>query len=84
MFHTCMFSEAMQSHHGHDCCKEKQLTKTFLSTLADQVYEAVAYLRQSKVLEEGIDRGGKGKEKGQERRMKKLEGEAKRKAWEEG
>lgn len=63
-------------------------------TTLDEVYEAVIYLRQSKVLEEGMDRGGKGhrgkgrgdrdQEEGQERRLKKLEGEAKRKAWEEG
>jgi len=58
----------------------------------DEVYEAVIYLRQSKVLEEGMNRGGKGArgrdrgdhEEGQERRLRKLEGEAKRKAWEEG
>ena len=58
----------------------------------DKVYEAVIYLRQSKVLEEGMDSGGKGArgegrgdhEEGQERRLRKLEGEAKRKAWEEG
>ena len=58
----------------------------------DAVYEAVIYLRQSKVLEEGMNRGGKGArgrdrgdhEEGQERRLRKLEGEAKRKAWEEG
>ncbi len=56
------------------------------------MYEAVIYLRQSKVLEEGVDWGGRGaqgkgqgvQEEGQERRMKKLKGEAKRKAWEEG
>ncbi len=58
----------------------------------DEVYEAVIYLRQSKVLEEGMNRGGRGargkdrgdQEEGQERRLRKLEGEAKRKAWEEG
>ncbi len=56
------------------------------------IKEAVTYLRQSKVLEEGMDWGGRGapgknrgdQEEGQERRMKKLKGEAKRKAWEEG
>ncbi len=30
-------------------------------TNLDQVYEAVTYLMQSKVLEEGMDRGGKGR-----------------------
>ncbi len=60
----------------------------------DEVYEAVIYLRQSKVLEGNItsDQGGRGdkgkgswdQDEGQERRLRKQEGEAKRKTWEEG
>jgi hypothetical protein len=57
----------------------------------DACYEAAIYLRQTKVLDEGMywGKNSKGRNSGdqeekQERRMRKLEGEAKRKAWEEG
>ena len=57
----------------------------------DQCYEAAMYLRQTKVLDEGMywGRNSKGRNPGdqeerQERRLRKLEGEAKRKAWQEG
>ncbi len=57
----------------------------------DECYEVAIYLRQTKVLDEGMywGKNSKGRNTGdqeerQERRMKKLEGVAKRKAWEEG
>jgi hypothetical protein len=57
----------------------------------DECYEAAMYLRQTKVMDEGVfwGRNSKGRNYGgqedkQERRLRKLEGEAKRKAWQEG